>query len=43
MIKGEKIFDGNEKQVFATDDPDKVIFRYKDVTVAYNNIKRAAS
>ncbi len=41
MIKGEIIFDGNEKQVFATDDPDKVIFRYKDVTVAYNNIKRA--
>ena len=41
MIKGEKIFDGNEKQVFATDDPNKVIFRYKDVTVAFNNIKRA--
>lgn len=41
MIKGEKLFDGNEKQVFATDDPNKVIFRYKDVTVAFNNIKRA--
>lgn len=41
MIKGEKIFDGNEKQVFATDDPHKVIFRYKDVAVAFNNIKRA--
>ncbi|MBQ9185547.1 MAG: phosphoribosylaminoimidazolesuccinocarboxamide synthase [Bacteroidales bacterium] len=41
MTKGEKIFDGNEKQVFNTDDPDKVIFRYKDVTVAFNNIKRA--
>jgi len=41
MTKGEKLFDGNEKQVFATDDPNKVIFRYKDVTVAFNNIKRA--
>ena len=41
MIKGELIFEGNEKQVFATDDPNKVIFRYKDVTVAFNNIKRA--
>ncbi|MCR4824359.1 MAG: phosphoribosylaminoimidazolesuccinocarboxamide synthase [Bacteroidales bacterium] len=41
MIKGPLIFEGNEKQVFATDHPDQVIFRYKDVTVAYNNVKRA--
>ena len=41
MKKGELIFEGNEKQVFATDHPDQVIFRYKDVTVAYNNVKRA--
>ena len=41
MEKREKLFDGNEKQVFATDNPDLVIFRYKDVTVAYNNVKRA--
>ena len=41
MIKGELIFEGNEKQVFATDHPDQVIFRYKDVTVAFNNVKRA--
>ena len=41
MTKGELIFEGNEKQVFATDHPDQVIFRYKDVTVAYNNVKRA--
>ena len=39
--KGELIFDGNEKQVFATSDFDKVIFRYKDVTVAFHGIKRA--
>ena len=41
MTKGALIFEGNEKQVFATDNPDQVIFRYKDVTVAYNNVKRA--
>lgn len=41
MTKGELIFDGNEKQVFSTEDPNKVIFRYKDVTLAFNSIKRA--
>ena len=41
MDKKQLLFDGNEKQVFATEDPDKVIFRYKDVTLAYNSIKRA--
>ncbi len=39
--KRECVFKGNEKQVFATSDPHLVIFRYTDVTVAYNNIKRA--
>ena len=41
MTKGELIFDGNETQVYATNEPDKVIFRYKDVTLAFNSIKRA--
>ena len=41
MTKGVLIFEGNEKQVFATDVRDQVIFRYKDVMVAYNNVKRA--
>ena len=41
MTKGALIFEGNETQVFATDHPDQVIFRYKDVTVAFNNVKRA--
>ncbi len=41
MTKRELIFEGNEKQVFSTDIPDQVIFRYKDVMVAYNNVKRA--
>lgn len=41
MEKKELLFDGNEKQIYATDDPSKVIIRYKDVATAYNNIKRA--
>lgn len=41
MEKRELIFDGKEKQVFSTADPDKVIFRYSDVTVAFNSVKRA--
>jgi len=41
MEKRQLIFDGNEKQVFSTDDTHKVIFRYKDVTLAYNGVKRA--
>ena len=41
MEKLELLFNGNEKQVFATDEPDRVIFRYKDVATAYGGIKRA--
>ena len=41
MIKQQLIFDGNEKKIYASEDPDKVIIHYSDVTVAYNNVKRA--
>ena len=41
MEKLQLLFDGNEKQVFATDEKDRVIFRYKDVATAYGGIKRA--
>lgn len=39
--KGEMLFDGNEKRVFATDNPDEVIFHFKDVATAYNGVKKA--
>ena len=39
--KREMIFEGNEKQVFATDNPEMVIFHFKDVATAYNGIKKA--
>ena len=41
MEKLRLLFDGNEKQVFETDEKDRVIFRYKDVATAYGGIKRA--
>ena len=41
MNKDRLIFDGNETQVFSTDDPNMVIFRYKDVTTAFHGVKRA--
>ena len=41
MTKKELVFDGNEKKVFATEDPHKVIIHYRDVTLAYNGVKRA--
>ncbi len=39
--KREMIFEGHEKQVFATDNPEQVIFHFKDVATAYNGIKKA--
>ena len=41
MNKDKLLFNGNEKQVFSTDDPCMVIFRYKDVTTAFHGVKRA--
>lgn len=41
MEKLQLLFDGNEKQVYATDEKDRVIFHYKDVATAYGGIKRA--
>lgn len=37
----ELLFEGKEKRIYATDDPGRVVFHYKDVAVAYNNVKRA--
>ncbi len=41
FIKEELLFDGNEKQIFSTSDPEKVIIRFKDVATAFNNVKTA--
>ena len=35
------LYEGKAKQVFATDEEDKVIIHYKDAATAFNNIKKA--
>lgn len=41
MSKNEIIFDGREKKIYATDDPEQVIIHYTDLTTAFGGIKRA--
>ncbi len=35
------LYEGKAKQVFRTDDPEKIIIHYKDTATAFNNIKKA--
>ena len=41
MKQLEMLYEGKAKQVFRTDDPDKIIIHYKDAATAFNNIKKA--
>lgn len=41
MEKRELLYEGKSKQVYKTDDPNKIIIHYKDDTTAFNGIKRA--
>ena len=41
MSERELIFEGKEKRIYATDDPDKVLIHYEDVTTAFRGIKKA--
>lgn len=40
MHKGEFLYEGKAKQVYATDNPDLIIIRYKDDATAFNNLKK---
>ena len=40
MKKGEQLYEGKAKKVFATDDPDIVIVDYKDDATAFNWLKK---
>ena len=42
MKQLEMLYEGKAKQVFRTDDPDKIIIHYKDAATAFNNVKKAA-
>lgn len=41
MEKRELLYEGKSKQVYKTDDPNKIIIHYKDDTIAFNGIKKA--
>ena len=41
MAGKELLFDGNEKQIFATENPEVVRIHFKDNITAFNNIKKA--
>ncbi|MDE6779575.1 MAG: phosphoribosylaminoimidazolesuccinocarboxamide synthase [Alistipes sp.] len=41
MKQLEMLYEGKAKQVYRTDDDDKIIIHYKDAATAYNNIKKA--
>lgn len=41
MKQLEMLYEGKAKQVFLTDDPEKLIIHYKDAATAFNNIKKA--
>ncbi len=41
MEQREMLYDGKAKQLFATDDPDRIIIHYTDAATAFNNVKKA--
>ncbi|MCM1301575.1 MAG: phosphoribosylaminoimidazolesuccinocarboxamide synthase [Alistipes senegalensis] len=41
MKQLEMLYEGKAKQVFLTDDPERIIIHYKDAATAFNNIKKA--
>ena len=40
MTKGEQLYEGKAKKVFATDDPELLIVSYKDDATAFNGLKK---
>lgn len=41
-IRGSLLYEGKAKQVYATDDPARVILHYKDDATAFNGVKKAS-
>ena len=39
VVKGEQLYEGKAKKVYATNDPDLVIVDYKDDATAFNGEK----
>ena len=40
MTKGEQLYEGKAKKVFATEDPELLIVSYKDDATAFNGLKK---
>jgi phosphoribosylaminoimidazole-succinocarboxamide synthase len=40
MVRGEQLYEGKAKKVFATDDPELLIVSYKDDATAFNGLKK---
>ena len=40
VTKGEQLYEGKAKKVFATSDPDIVLVAYKDDATAFNGLKK---
>ncbi len=43
MKQLEMLYEGKAKQVFLTDDPDKIIIHYKDAATAFNTSRKRPS
>lgn len=41
MEKKEFLYEGKAKQIYATEDPEKIIIHYKDDATAFNGVKKA--
>lgn len=41
MDLGPLLYEGKAKQVFGTDDPDRILIRFKDDATAFNGVKKA--
>ena len=41
MTKNELIFDGKEKKIYSTEDPDVVLIHFTDIATAFGGIKKA--
>lgn len=41
MKLSDMLYEGKAKQLFRTDDPERVVVRFKDTATAFNNIKKA--
>lgn len=42
LSRGELLYEGKAKQVYATTDPDRLVIHYKDDATAFNGVKRAS-